>query len=151
MDMKHLIQQLDSLSHQESAIINEGVSYTTHLINTIMPQSDRPSIQRNSITKYLPAAEEKVNTQLQQRKERIKTQAKTIAEQLSPPTSVVDKVDTVVLDVPLFIRLLEYAKEDAKSDMDLHNVAANAIKINKSSPILDMDVYDAIVTPRKMT
>jgi hypothetical protein len=31
--------------------------------------------------------------------------------------------DIIKLDVPLFIRLLEYAREDAKSDMDLHKVA----------------------------
>jgi hypothetical protein len=28
--------------------------------------------------------------------------------------------DTITMDVPLFIRMLEYAKEDAKTDMDLH-------------------------------
>jgi hypothetical protein len=28
--------------------------------------------------------------------------------------------DTITVDVPLFIRLLEYAREDAKTDMDLH-------------------------------
>lgn len=31
--------------------------------------------------------------------------------------------DKITVDVPLFIRLLEYAREDAQTDMDLHNVA----------------------------
>jgi hypothetical protein len=31
--------------------------------------------------------------------------------------------DIIKLDIPLLIRLLEYAREDAKTDMDLHNVA----------------------------
>ncbi len=30
--------------------------------------------------------------------------------------------DTIKLDVPLFIRLFEYATEDAKDDMDLHRI-----------------------------
>ncbi len=34
--------------------------------------------------------------------------------------------DKLTLDVPLFIRLLEYAKEDAKTDMDLHTATEKA-------------------------
>ena len=34
----------------------------------------------------------------------------------------VDEKDTVTLDIPLMIRVLEYAREDAKTDMDLHKV-----------------------------
>lgn len=59
-----------------------------------------------------------------------------------------DEVDTVTLDIPLFIRLLEYAKEDAKTDMDLHNVAEKAIKLSKDGA-LGMDNYDAIVGDQK--
>lgn len=55
-----------------------------------------------------------------------------------------DTVDTVVMDIPLFIRLLEYAKEDAKTDMDLHNVAEKAIALTKKGT-LTMDQYDVIV------
>jgi adenylyl- and sulfurtransferase ThiI len=38
-----------------------------------------------------------------------------------------DKIDIVTMDVPLFIRALEYAKEDAQEDMDLHDFAERAI------------------------
>jgi hypothetical protein len=38
--------------------------------------------------------------------------------------------DTITVDVPLFIRLLEYAREDAQTDMDLHNVSENAIRFS---------------------
>lgn len=55
-----------------------------------------------------------------------------------------DAVDTVTLDIPLMIRLLEYAREDAKDDMDLHNVAEQLIKLGKSGT-LTMDRYDEIV------
>jgi hypothetical protein len=46
------------------------------------------------------------------------------------------------MTVPLFIRLLEYAREDAKSDLPLHDVAERAMK---ESEILDMDDYEGLV------
>jgi hypothetical protein len=54
--------------------------------------------------------------------------------------------DTIKLDVPLFIRLLEYAREDAKTDMDLHNVAEKIIELSASGATLTMTDYDKIVT-----
>ena len=53
--------------------------------------------------------------------------------------------DAVTLDIPLFIRLLEYAREDAKTDMDLHNVAENAIKLSAGGNVLSMDNYESII------
>ena len=53
--------------------------------------------------------------------------------------------DKVTLDVPLFIRLLEYAREDAKTDMDLHNVAEKAVAASKTGKTLTMTDYDALV------
>jgi hypothetical protein len=53
--------------------------------------------------------------------------------------------DTIIVDVPLFIRLLEYAREDAKTDMDLHNVAENIIDLSEEGEVLTMDNYNAIV------
>jgi hypothetical protein len=53
--------------------------------------------------------------------------------------------DKVSLDVPLFIRLLEYAREDAKTDMDLHNVAEKAITLSQSGMTLSMTDYETIV------
>ena len=56
-----------------------------------------------------------------------------------------DIVDTVTLDVPLFIRMLEYAKEDAADDMDLHDVATKTIALSKQKGILSMEDYDALI------
>ena len=56
-----------------------------------------------------------------------------------------DPIDTVTFDVPLFIRMLEYAKEDAKTDMDLHNVAEKTIALSKEGEVLTMDNYDEII------
>ena len=53
--------------------------------------------------------------------------------------------DIITINIPLFIRLLEYAKEDAKTDMDLHNVAEKAIAASETGKTLTMANYDALV------
>ena len=53
--------------------------------------------------------------------------------------------DVVQMDVPLLIRMLEYAREDAKTDMDLHNVAENLIQLSKEGRLLDMTDYNSII------
>jgi len=53
--------------------------------------------------------------------------------------------DTITVDIPLFIRLLEYAREDAQTDMDLHDVADNIISLSTSGKTLSMDDYSAII------
>jgi len=56
-----------------------------------------------------------------------------------------NKEDTIIMDVPLFIRLLEYAREEAKTDMDLHNMAEKAIKLSLDGSVLTMKNYDQLV------
>lgn len=61
---------------------------------------------------------------------------------------VPEGVDIVLVDVPLMIRLLEYAREEATSDVDLHNLASKLItKSNKwkSWKPLTMADYENIV------
>jgi uncharacterized coiled-coil DUF342 family protein len=53
-------------------------------------------------------------------------------------------VDTVEMDVPLLIRALEYAREDAKDDMDLHRVVERMIKAAQAGETLNMDDYNMI-------
>jgi hypothetical protein len=50
------------------------------------------------------------------------------------------------LDVPLFIRLLEYAREDAKTDMDLHDVTEKIIAAASKGQVLTMSDYDMIMS-----
>lgn len=56
-------------------------------------------------------------------------------EILNPP-------DMITMDVPLFIRMLEWAKEDAKSDMELHAAVENIIHMNRT---LSMANYNDII------
>jgi hypothetical protein len=53
--------------------------------------------------------------------------------------------DTIKMDIPLFIRMLEYAREDAKTDMDLHNVTEKAISLSSSGKTLTMAEYEHMV------
>ena len=53
--------------------------------------------------------------------------------------------DIISVDVPLFIRLLEYAREDTQTDMDLHDVAENIISLSTSGKTLTMDDYSSII------
>ena len=61
-------------------------------------------------------------------------------------SSVKNPKDVIKMDVPLLIRMLEYAREDAQTDMDLHKVAENLINLSKNGEILDMTSYDNIIS-----
>lgn len=54
-------------------------------------------------------------------------------------------MDIVQLDVPLFIRLLELAREDIKQDADIHDLAQKVIELSKNGPV-DMASYDQLVS-----
>jgi len=56
--------------------------------------------------------------------------------------------DVISVDVPLFIRLLEYAKEDAETDMDLHTVTESLIELSKEGRVLSMEDYSKIVSKK---
>jgi len=57
--------------------------------------------------------------------------------------------DVVSVDIPLLIRLLEYAREDAKTDMDLHNVADRLIALSQEGNTLTMQDYDTICNTKE--
>lgn len=54
-----------------------------------------------------------------------------------------DKKDTVTVDIPLLIRILELAREDIKTDMDLHRVVERLIDI-RDKGVLTMNDYNFI-------
>jgi Zn-dependent M32 family carboxypeptidase len=53
-------------------------------------------------------------------------------------------MDIVKLDVPLFIRLLELAREDIKQDADIHDLAQRVIELSRDNTATMAD-YDNIV------
>jgi len=62
-----------------------------------------------------------------------------------PAESVENEQDVVKLDIPLLIRLLEYAREDAQTDMDLHDITERLIKLSSTGNVLSMHEYNKIV------
>ncbi len=62
-----------------------------------------------------------------------------------PIKGVENPEDVISMDIPLFIRMLEYAREDAKTDMDLHDVTEKAIALSQTGDVLDMSKYEDIV------
>lgn len=53
--------------------------------------------------------------------------------------------DILSFSVPLLIRIMEYSKEDAETDMDLHVAVENMLRLGKDGVPLTMDDYDEIV------
>lgn len=60
-----------------------------------------------------------------------------------------DVPDVISVDVPLFIRLLEWSREEAKEDVPLHLLAEKAIELSKNGPLAMRDYEDLMssVTP----
>lgn len=55
-----------------------------------------------------------------------------------------DEVDTVSMDVPLLLRVLEFAREEVEDDMVLHDIVERLVAMSKEGP-LSMDDYESIV------
>lgn len=53
-------------------------------------------------------------------------------------------MDIIKLDVPLFIRLLELAREEIKDDADIHDVAEIVTKLSQQG-VVSMEQYNDIV------
>ena len=54
------------------------------------------------------------------------------------------QANIISMYVPLFMRMLEYAREDALDDLDLHFVTENIIKLATNRP-LTMSDYNEII------
>jgi hypothetical protein len=54
-------------------------------------------------------------------------------------------MDIIKLDVPLFIRLLELAREEINDDADIHDVAEIVTKLSQQG-VVGMEQYNDIVS-----
>lgn len=54
-------------------------------------------------------------------------------------------MDIIKLDVPLFIRLLELAREEIKDDADIHDVAEIVTKLSQHG-VVGMEQYNEIAS-----
>lgn len=150
--MKQLLQTLDNVL-TKSAITegNNRLSMAEQL--TVQHYSKPVSLPASPFTAYVVEAETAINQRQVDKRQLMNQYAKIIAERvrLKESTSAKrNKPDVVKLDVPLLIRLLEYAREDAQTDMDLHNVTEKLIEFSTSGNVLTMEYYDAIVGDQKL-
>ena len=60
-------------------------------------------------------------------------------------SAIDNEEDVIKLNVPLLIRLLEFAREDSSQDVDLHLVAENLIDLSEEGAVLEMEDYEEIV------
>jgi hypothetical protein len=59
--------------------------------------------------------------------------------------SVQNPPDKVTMDIPLLIRLLEFAREDAEDDIIIHDVAERMVNLSIQGKTLTMDDYSSII------
>ena len=57
-----------------------------------------------------------------------------------------NKEDIVAFDIPLFIRLLEFAREDATDYETLHKITDKIIDMCLDGQVLSMNQYDEIIS-----
>lgn len=61
-----------------------------------------------------------------------------------------NKIDYLSIEIPLFLRLLEYAREDSTSDKDLHVLTENLLKyFNEVKKPLNMEFYEKVIPVKK--
>lgn len=53
--------------------------------------------------------------------------------------------DVISMNIPLFIRLVEYAREDAQDDMALHKLTERLTQMSGEGKTLTMDDYDSLI------
>jgi hypothetical protein len=53
-------------------------------------------------------------------------------------------MDIIKTDVPVFLRLLELAREDVKQDTDLHDIAQKLIEISQDRVVTMADYNDIV-------
>lgn len=73
------------------------------------------------------------------------TKAAVASRLLKLAKSLMAEEDVLSFDVPLLIRIMEYSKEDAETDMDLHVAAERMLELASDGRTLTMADYDAIV------
>jgi hypothetical protein len=141
MDFKKIISIIDDAENKVPEIITESSNNLSSYMDAIVEEQlderfkFRATGNRSSFGKHLKQSHGLSKSTWASSKHG----AKKFLKQDSNP------VDIIKMDVPLLIRLLEYAREDAQTDMDLHDVSEKLIELSKDGNVLTMDNYDSIV------
>ena len=148
-EQKQLIRQYsriiaERVKMKESKTINELSKDT---LSKYIPASAEDQVQRASSRSFKSGkAGDKYNTSDVNHQDNMRKRGINRAvKKLSTMESIENPKDIVSMDIPLLIRLLEYAREDAKTDMELHDVTEKLIELSNRGDVLTMHDYDAIV------
>lgn len=148
-DIKHLLEKMDQFSGQEVGQKPgdqvRGTEKATKKKSGEHPFAGRLVGASESAGSFLKELEQELNKPATSAKRDLMrefTEFKDADVQDDPQTN---PIDAVTMDIPLLIRLLEYSREDAKTDMDLHNVAERLIALGNQGKTLTMDQYSDIV------
>lgn len=138
-----LMDEADTFDEIEDKILSDwedanAVGYDKHLLNypevTSLPQFQDPMDDDNyfwDVSEYYKPLSEGVS-------EKIGIEDFSVEEPEENP------VDVIRMDIPLFMRCLEFAREDAQDDADLHHLVEKATELSKDGKTLTMDNYDEL-------
>lgn len=142
MDIKRILSQIDNIS--ESAMKAAEKKSTGPQFVGKWKGTDSADKAKNKLVGSNESILKDLSSALSARPERdVKNEL--IREFQEFKNAGINKPDSIKVDVPLLIRLLEYAREDANTDMDLHNVAEKLIQMSETGQTLTMDQYEDIV------
>lgn len=113
-----------------------------HDITEVVVVSSFPSIVKKIRDANKSEAEKIADKNLADKLKKMSPEEK-VKKGWAHPSILDEAVETrIQMTMPLFIRLMEYAKEDAKDDMDLHRVAENLSAVDG---VASMDHYNDLV------
>ena len=149
-DIKELVRKSlmkeesnDLLSQLESALKSHDWYYMMSDDNRVYKEGSQEA--RNIKDLVSKTGEEGMALYKKYREENFKLEEETINSKKYIAEREENPEDVIKMDVPLFIRMLEYAREDASNDVDLHEVTKKAIGLSSEDKVLTMDDYEAIV------
>lgn len=155
-DMKKFLQIVESTGPSNRLTQAESIAVQTYTAPEPRKTITSPVLNVNKdarpsmVGKYFKQIEEEFQESEQRYKDRSRQLAERVIKKISPQTKKklkeeTEGVDSVTLDIPLLIRLMEFAREDAQDDMTLHQVAERMIGMKEEGQALSMSDYKDIV------
>lgn len=77
--------------------------------------------------------------------DKIDKRIKNMSKAVDKLTEASDETDIIKINVPAFIRCMEYAMEDVKEDAELHEFVEHLLEISKTKDVITTDDYEKAV------
>lgn len=155
-DMKKFLQIIESTGPSNRLTQAESIAVQTYTAPEPRKTVTSPVLNVNKdahpsmVGKYFKQIEEEFKESEHRYKDRARQLAERVVKKIAPQTKKklkeeTEGVDSVTLDIPLLIRLMEFAREDAQDDMTLHQIAERMIGMKEEGQALSMSDYEDIV------